>query len=184
MSALVISAYAFAGTTDPNPISKSQVALYQVNNVMKLHFKADEKADLVIRIFDEKGDMLISTKMKNTDGFIQPFNFEELDYGLYTFEITDATGTLVETVNYQPIKKKTVKSSIVQMDNQNKVKLYVVLNNDNPAKVEIYDTKSNLLYKEKISESFSRTFDLSNVSGDVYFYISDKNGSQYHEINK
>ncbi len=176
LTALVMSVTVMANTNiEPFPASKATVALVQSQDLLKLYFQSPDESKIKIKIYNEEGDMIASQSIAKTNGFILPFNFEKLDYGMYTFEITDANGTLVESVNYQPIIKEGVKASLYKVDKSGRVRLSVVLNNDDAAVVKIFDAYSNLLHQETASKAFSRVYDLSKLSDGAYFRISDNN---------
>ena len=173
LTALVMSVTVTANTNTPFPASKAKVAFVQSENLMKMYFESPDESKIKIVIYNEKGDQIGTKKVGKTSGFILPFNFENMDYGMYTFEISDENGTLVESVNYQPKLKKGVKASLYKINNIDKVRLSVLVGEDSPATIEIYDKDSRLIHKESAKEAFTRVYDLSKIKGDVYFTISD-----------
>lgn len=182
---MALSVSTFAGNpTEPAPVTKSQVALYQVENMVKLICQPDEITSITVKIYDENGQRLITRQYRKTEGFLQPFNMEELDYGRYTFEITDENGTLVEIVDYKPVVVKSVAASMYKVKDYEKVRLSVVLNEDNPAEISIFDANNNLVHSEKATESFSRVYDVANIENGFYISVSDKNGIKYLSLQK
>ena len=184
LSALVLSAAAFANS--PVPVSNldpDKVAIVKGGDSMKLVYTKEDQSQVMIKLLDQKGKEILSKKVKSEEGFIQPFNFKNLDEGTYTFEITDDDGTVKEEVNYtRYIARKNAISSVYQITGTSKYK--VSLESDgNPVMVEIKDSKGNVVHKEKIDaeSSFSRTYDLSAISAqDLQFEITSGKQTDYH----
>ena len=70
------------------------------STLFKLYYKAEKIGSVKISITDDKNNTIFNEVLTNTDGFVRPYNFEELQEGEYTIRIEDENGKTVEKVNY------------------------------------------------------------------------------------
>ena len=95
--ALVVSVSAFAG----EPVNSRLVVLNQKYGLFRVIYEGAKAGKVSMQITDEAGNKLFAETMNSISGFTRPVNFDGLAHGVYTIEITDASGILVEKVNYQ-----------------------------------------------------------------------------------
>ena len=187
LSALVITVGSFASNGDKKveikDESQAKVAIMQGRDVMKLVYLSDSEDKVNVSLYTAKGQKLLSTNIKNTDGFIKPFNFTQLEEGEYTFEITDNSGTIVENVTYD--RSEISLSTVYNIKDSQKYKLNVLAEGSD-VKVTILDVNRNIVHEESMegAESFSRTYDLSEVGEEGYiFKVETGNHTDIHLYN-
>jgi len=118
-----------------------------------------------IKIFDEAGHLLMTDHVRNENGFSKPYNFADAGLGKYTFEITDHKGKVYKEFNYTVRNIDKGHVALLPISGSQKYKLVVSQTNGATILVNVYDQKSNLIFKERIRrpEGFSKTYDLSNL---------------------
>ena len=182
-TALTLSVSAWAGTSLPLVETESQFAVVTSKEKVKLFYKGSEISNVSINLYNQKGDKLISYTVRKTDGFILPFGFENLEKGTYTIELTDNSGTRIETFDYNYEVASTLKSSIYKVKGGDKYSLQVVNEGVKPAEVYVYDNDRQLLHKFSSEFSFTRILDLSEIKGNVMIKVTNGEFSSYHNLN-
>lgn len=175
-SALLVTVGTFASNGDKKvkekEESQTRVAIMQGREIMKLVYLNEAEDKVKVSIYDVEGKRLASKSIKSEDGFIQPFNFTQLEEGDYTFEITDNAGTIVENISFDRSEVKM--SSVYKIKGSNKYRLNV-LSEGLDVSVKILDEDLNVIHTEKFvdAESFSRIYELpEGTKAGYYFSIS------------
>jgi len=182
MMVFAISSFAFAANSSLPVKAESQVALVKSYNKIKLYYVSDESGTVKVRIIDQKGILLGEFKVFKTEGFYRSINMSGLKSGIYTFEIEDANGTIIEKVNYNKEELIPLKTSIYKLKDQGKYSLQVVNKTGTPVEVKIYDMNGTVLFVEKHDKSFTRKYDLSQLDGEATFSVKSDIYSAYHVV--
>jgi len=111
-------------------------------------------------------------------------NVAGLKNGVYTFEIEDANGTIIEKVDYNREELSKLKTSFFKLRDQEKYKLLVESRTGVPVKVKVFDKNGNLLHEDSQIESFSRAYDLSKVEGEITFLVSSNVYTKVHTVKR
>ena len=78
------------------------------SEVFKVIYRGESASKVKLNVLNASSDIVFTETFNNMDGFIRPLNFSGLQFGEYTIEVTDAQGTRVERINYQPAKAERV----------------------------------------------------------------------------
>ena len=174
---LTVASMTYANSGD-NP--STNMAVLKNGTSVKLLYKGAEQNDVKILIFNENDRVVFSEKIKNTDGFVRPYNFSKLPEGNYRIQIIDNAGSKTEQVAYngenQINRNKlihvarisgTAGKFVLSVPNQQKETLTVTIYGDN-----------NVLYSENeiVTGDFARIYNLKNYSGQVTFKVTDSKG--------
>ena len=187
LMAMVFSFAAMAGVEngpEKGNASDAKVAVMKGRKLMKLVYVNDHQSKVKIAIINERGKRINSKTLRNTSGFILPFNFSELNNGKYIIEITDDEGTIIQEIDYtwMPPKKSELKTSIYEIGDSERYNLAVVSENDKPLTVEILNNQQDLIFKERIKDynAFSRIYNVSKAwNGPFTFRVSNGEMSKY-----
>ncbi|MDH5400237.1 MAG: hypothetical protein OEX02_18940 [Cyclobacteriaceae bacterium] len=189
---MAISLVAFAGKgNDPgkNTDSNAKFAVVdQGKSMVKFCYTNDLQSKVKFTLLDEKGHTLLIRIVKNTEGFMQNFNFGALPDGKYVLKIIDDQGTIIQEVNHKRITpvKADVLTTLLNDGSPDRYRLSVYSQNDNPISIGIYNRLNKLVYEDKVSSTnaFGRVYDLSQVlTGPFSFRISNGETTKFITIN-
>jgi hypothetical protein len=154
IAALVVVSATVSAFAKEEP-TKAGLAIVSVkgSETFKVIYKTENTGSTKVNIYNAEAKVIFSKVVSNAGGFILPLNFNGLTAGEYTIELTDATGTKVEKVNFQP----SAKSSVT---------------------VTIYDNFDNVVYNEtkKLDGDFAQVYALKGKVTSYTFEISDASG--------
>ncbi len=99
---VLVSSLTFAGRRDESPKSVTGMAVIKSNTAsFKLIYKAEAASDVRVKIFDSRDVLVFSETIRKSDGFIRPYNFENLPEGTYSIRIDNGSNWMTETVTYR-----------------------------------------------------------------------------------
>lgn len=174
---LIAGSVTFANAFD-NPMATS--AVFKKGSTVKLLYKGIEQTDVKILIFNDQNEMVFVEKIKNTQGFLRPYNFSNLPQGNYTIELIDDSGRQIQRVNY--IKERTKRSKLAYVahvaGSPDKFVLSVPNEGSNSLTVTIYNEDDQVLFAETQStnEDFAKIYRLKDYFGTVKFVVTDDKG--------
>lgn len=177
----VVSSMAYdakARRDEPSNTGMSVVAGKQAG-VFKVIYKGNKPGKVKLSIVDASGSLVHSESFKDTDGFIRPYNFNDLAEGEYSIIVADENGKLKETVMYSKGATLKMKATVVQLADVKNKYLVLVPKSVERLTVKIFDENGNILHTDAIvaNGEVARKYDLSNVnSSNFTFEISDKQG--------
>ena len=138
------------------------------SEIVKIFFKTEDMVDISIKLKSQRGKTLFSEKMY-ADGFMKPYNLENLPNGNYYFEI----GYGEELVE-KPILLGTPKLAKVKKEKKPKAKeeekVLIAQNNSSNIKISLID--------EGI-EAISIFFYLEGTDEFEYFYWEPSGNNEY-----
>ncbi|MTI23247.1 hypothetical protein E1176_19620 [Fulvivirga sp. RKSG066] len=187
---LLVVATAYATEKDKSNSKSTKKTVAVINNSpekFKLVYLQKEEGVVKISLKNEYGQTVHNSTVKNKEGFAQPYDLKELPAGEYTFEVTSPDGTeIAEKVMLEkPARESKLNfaADVLNVNDGKKFRLAVV-NKDKralPTYIKLYDAKDNLIHEEKIENlyGFRKTFDLSELNGDVFrFTVSNNTGTK------
>jgi hypothetical protein len=178
LAGVLVSSLAFASGPDDGPKTSSGMAVVRKSETSyKLIYKSELASDVKVKIFNEKNDLVFAETIKNSDGFIRPYNFAKLGEGEYTIKIDNGSNWLTEKVQYLSGKHDLVAhltkleegKFLLSVPGYGEDKLNITVLNDQGETINRYDCK--------VSGDFAEVFDVSRVSGPVSFEITNKQGA-------
>ena len=63
-------------------------------------YKAAEKSNVKLSILDNKGVLIFQETMRQTDGFVRPYNFVNIGEGEYVIELESGNSKRAEKIIY------------------------------------------------------------------------------------
>jgi hypothetical protein len=154
----------FANGTD-EPIAPSSVAVTNSSgsSLFKVYYSAYTEDDVTVSIFNQSGKLVFTEKLRNTDGFIRPYNFERLDEGDYTIEVENEEGKHVERVHYSAGKIEKL-INIVKLADEGKYLLTVASKGADNVTINIYNDQNELIHSQErfVEKEFAEVINLKN----------------------
>ncbi len=154
----------FANGTD-EPIAPSSVAVTNSSgsSLFKVYYSAYIEDDVTVSIFNQSGKLVFIEKLRNTDGFIRPYNFERLDEGDYTIEVENEDSKHVEKVHYSAGKIEKM-INIVKLADEGKYLLTVASKGADNVTINIYDDHNELIHSQErfVEREFAEVINLKN----------------------
>jgi hypothetical protein len=178
IAAFMVFVASVAAVGKDEPRAGMAVVAVKGSEVFKVIYRGESASKVKLNVFNESSDIVFTETFNNMDGFIRPLNFSGLQFGEYTIEVTDAQGTRVERINFQPVKAERAVHVSKLVNEEGSFLLSVAKNSGESITVKIFDNASNLLYSGSRSDSgdFAQVFKLKDVYGGVTFEISDNAG--------
>jgi len=161
------------------PESPVGVSVVQMGPLVKLFYRGEESGTVKVTIYNEKGRVVYSETMLDTEDFMRPYNFSALPSGVYTIELVDAHGTNVRKVEHALPDRKIVARVTRLSEGNHKYMLSVPENGSNKLTVRIYDDYNRLLYEgtEQLEGDFAKVYNLGAFKGRYIFELVDDAGN-------
>ncbi len=168
----------FANGTDEPTASTTSVAVTNLSgsSLFKLYYTAYKAGDVRVSILDHSGKLMFTERLRKTDGFIRPYNFERLAAGDYTIQIENADEKRIEKVHYDAGKiEKQI--NIVKLPEEGKYLLSVASESADHVNVNIYNVKDELIHSQIsfVNKQFAEVINLKSIKA-FTIEISDSNG--------
>ncbi|MGC3944481.1 MAG: hypothetical protein QM762_08185 [Chryseolinea sp.] len=174
-AALLVTFGAFAGN---KPTAAAGVAVVSNGTTLKLYYKAASESNVKISISNEEGQIVYTEKLKNTDGFVRPYNLASAPSGEYTIEVTDEYSTHTEKVTIGQQHKPELASLLRVTGEDGKYLLAIPSKEAKGISIRIL-ADDKVIYDEvmEISSDFAKIYNLKKVKGEVTFEIKDQKGN-------
>jgi hypothetical protein len=162
-----------------DPVSPKMVVLNQKDGgIFKVIYAGIQTGKISLTIYDEANTLVFAETVSGVDGFIRPVNFSGMNEGTYTIEVADASGKLVQKVDY---KKETINENLIRvakMGTDNKY-LLAIANTNEVINVRIFDGANNLVHNQSVTVdgSFGLVYNLKNVVGAPTFEVTNQAGA-------
>jgi hypothetical protein len=180
IAALIVMAGAVTAVGKDEP-SNAGLAVVPVkgSEVFKVIYKGESASRVKLNVYNSSSQVIFSETVKSTGGFIRPLNFSGLNFGEYTIELTDASGTKTEKVNFQPAKSESLVHVSKLADGNGKFLLSVANNETDALTVRIFDEANNMIFSDTQADAgdFAKLYNIKNVVGAVTFEVSDNSGT-------
>ncbi|BDC97823.1 hypothetical protein [Persicobacter psychrovividus] len=102
---ILVSSFAFAGTND-NESAKGKSFFRVIGNsnaqVYKVLYMANKDSKVVVSLYNEAGNLVAKSAIKDKNEFMKPFRFEEMPAGTYTVVVRDGFGVTRKTFEHTP----------------------------------------------------------------------------------
>jgi hypothetical protein len=159
------------------PTSGMAVLSSKGSKVVRVIYKAENAGRIKLSIINSASKVVFSESRNTTAGFILPLNFTGLQYGEYTIQITDASGTKSEKFVYAPASSNAVHVS--QLNAEGKFLLSVANVDSDDITVRVFDSVNNLVHvaTQAISGDFAQVYVIKNYDGACRFEVSSKRGN-------
>ena len=169
----------FANETDePIAPNSSSVAVTNLSgsSLFKLYYTAYTAGDVRVKILNHSGRVVFTEKFKKTDGFIRPYNFEDMAAGDYTIQIENTGGKHIEKVHYSAGKIEKL-INIVKLAEEGKYLLSVSSKGADHVNVNIYNEHNELIHSESryINKEFAEVINLKGIN-DFTIEVTDSKG--------
>ncbi len=171
---LVIGSARAIDPTGPNVVVINQ----KESGIFKVIYEGIKTGKVNLRVSNQAGVVVFNETLTGVDGFIRPLNFKGMAVGEYTIEVADASGKLIQTVNYE-INQPVSLVHVAKIAGANRYLFAVAKGVDQKINVRIFDGFSNLVHDENlvINGNYGLVYDLKNVQGVPTFEVTDKAGN-------
>ncbi|GHM99260.1 hypothetical protein WSM22_07500 [Cytophagales bacterium WSM2-2] len=166
------------GADKPVPASSSVVVTNSNgSSLFKLYYRSVKPQKVKVSLLDETGTAIYSETLKSNNGFVRPYNLENMAKGEYTIQVEDENGKTVEKVNYSVGKvEKWIK--VTKVTNElNKFVLTIASDKKTDVTIKIFDSESNEVYSgtEEVNGTFAKVYTLNNLDS-FSFEVTDGKG--------
>ena len=175
----LISSVAFAGDGESGTLV---VIGQKESGIFKVIYEGEKKANVRMNIVDNEGNVILTKSIKRVDGFILPVNFSGMQFGEYTVEVVNGSGTLTRSLVYAKAEEPEVSSiqqvHLSKLPEEGKYLLSVVKTGDEQVSISIIDAVGNQVYSEKhkAEGDFARLYNVKEVEGTPTFKVSNNAG--------
>lgn len=177
LAGMMVLASIFSFAIEP---SNSQLVIVnqKETGMFKVIYQGTSEQNVVMKIYNQSGEVVFTETIKSVKGFIRPVNFTGMDAGEYSIEIADLNGKQLQKVAYNTTSK--VKSvHVSKVSEEGKYLLAVASNGSEQINVRIFDGDNNLVHNENmtINGNFGLVYNLKQVIGVPTFEITDNTGN-------
>ncbi len=166
-------------TFGKDPVAPRLVVVNQkATGTFKVIYEGEKKGSVKMNILDAKGTLVFTETLKSIEGFIRPVNFSNMTPGEYTIEVIDASGKLIQQVNYAT--DATISNiHVAKIAEEGKYLLAVANQGTEEINVKIFDGSNNLVHNEsmQVTGSLGLVYNLKKVAGNPTFEVTDKAGA-------
>jgi hypothetical protein len=177
---ILVSSLTFARTGDEGTKSASRFAVVKKDvSSYKFIYKSAETSDVTITILNNNKEIMFKETIKNSNGFLRPYNLESLPAGQYTFKIENGLMSQTETIDLRAqVDSDAFKMASVIKIEEGRYLLALAGKGAEQIGIKIYNEKGETLYDESeiTKGAFARVYSLVNLSGPISFEITDSKG--------
>ncbi len=163
--------------------SMSEAVAIQQGELVKVIYENEKPCEVKITIADDQGQVLFSEKIKGMSKFIRPYNFSQLDEGIYQVIIDDETGEQIKEVDYHEPQYHDLVVHVTDLTEDNKIKRFMVAVPNQGVEeitITIFDKQNHLLHSETrhISGDYAGLYKVINQPEGVIFRIVNGEGKE------
>lgn len=177
LAGVLVSSLAFAGGRDESPKTSSGMAVVKRGiSSYKLIYKSELASDVKVKIFNAKNDLVFSETIRNSNGFIRPYDFGKLGEGEYTIRLDNGSNWLMETVKYVAGQPELL-AHLTKL-NDGRILLSVPGYGEDRLSINVLNSLGETIhhYENKVSGDFAEVFNVSLVEGPVSIEVSNQRG--------
>ncbi len=177
MAVLCCTTLAFAnGTEEPTAVSSVAVTRAKGSKLFKLFYKSNRTGNVAVTIANQEGKTVFQETLRQTDGFIRPYNFSELGYGWYTIAIEDQAGKQVQSIHHT-MDRVEKHIHIMKLEEEGKYMLTVAAKGSDAIGVRILDANNAVLHDKQynVKGEFARVFNLQQIKN-FKIEVTDESG--------
>jgi hypothetical protein len=174
MAGVLVSTFVWAN----GPKSESGMAVVKSNaSSYKLIYKAELASNVRVEIINSANKLVFSETIRNSDGFVRPYNFGSLPEGEYTIRLDNGSNWLTEKVNYRQGEVQKLAHLVTLKDGR--YLLTVPGTGEDQLSIRIFGENGQTLYTatDKVNGNFGRLFNLQQVDGAVSIEVSGSSGA-------
>lgn len=176
---IMISSVVLAGGIE-NPSTKTSenTAFVETLTGVKVYYKSDKVTKVKVTIYDEQNKEVFSEEVKSRNGFIRPYNLDNLKEGDYRVVLEDENGTSEKIVSNVREQAVVLASVVNARKNHGKCLVTLFTKGEADVSVKLLDADRNEIASEsyRISGQSSKLFNLADVKGAVFVEVSDSKG--------
>ena len=180
--AVIFSVMAFANVTDEGTSSASGFTVVNLNHssIFKVIYKAAEKSNVKLSILDNKGVLIFQETMRQTDGFVRPYNFANIGAGEYVIELESGNSKRAEKIIYSTGKIERT-GKVVNINKlagqENKYVVALSMPAQDIVTINIFDEAHELIHSEthRVYGEFGQVYNLKKLKS-FTIEISDSSG--------
>ena len=180
--AVLFSMMAFANVTDEGTSSASGFTVVNLNHssIFKVIYKAAEKSNVKLSILDNKGVLIFQETMRQTDGFVRPYNFVNIGAGEYVIELESGNSKRAEKIIYSTGKIERT-GKVVNINKlagqENKYVVALSMPAQDIVTINIFDEAHELIHSEthRVHGEFGQVYNLKKLKS-FTIEISDSSG--------
>lgn len=178
ITGVLVSTLVFASGRDESPKETSGMAVVKKGSTsFKLIYKSELASDVDVKIFNASNNLVFAETIKNSTGFIRPYDFGKLDEGGYTIKVDNGSGEMMKNVQYQTDKARLV-AQVIRISDK-KMLLTVPGCCEDNLTIRILNQEGETIFRRcdnKVSGDFAEVFDVSHLKGLVSFEITNRRG--------
>lgn len=169
----LVATTAFAQT---NP-KVAVISQKQAGN-FKVIYEGASQGKVKLNIRNSSGETVFTETISGLAGFSRPVNFTGLEFGKYTIEVADGTGTATQVVNYE-LTSIAKNVHVAKMNAENKYLLAIANPGSEQINVKIFDGANNLVHNKSVTVngSLALVYNLKEVEGTPTFQVTDNSGA-------
>lgn len=162
----------------------SEAVALQRGKLVKVFYQNEKPCEVKITIADDQGQVIYSEKIKGKSKFVRPYNFSQLDEGMYQVTIDDETGEQVKQVAYHEPQEDDLLvhiTDLTEAQEKNKRYLLAVPNQgEEELTISILDTENHLLHQEirHVTGDYAGLYRVINQPNGVIFRIVTSEGKE------
>lgn len=175
--ALLVTSVVFANdNVDPGAAKKMTVV--RDGSVFKVIYRGIKAGTVKVTIFNSTGIPVFKESIKKLDGFVRPYNFDNLQQGDYTIELEDEGGKIAEKLNYRNAESQKHVTFLRLAEAERKYVLLIANKGNDKISIKIFDKDNQLVYttSQAISGDYAQMFDLKKLGNSLTLEVSDRNG--------
>jgi len=83
------------------PGNPKMAVVSQKSGIYKVIYEGENVGKVSMRIFNIYGQEVFADVVTSVKGFIRPVNFNGMEHGVYTIEVTNRNGKQIHKINYR-----------------------------------------------------------------------------------
>lgn len=153
--------------------------VYDSTSTFKVYYTGKTPSKVKITIYNNEGSKVFSETIFNKDGFVRPYNMNDMESGTYTFEINDGNGIETYEFDYNFPKTEVALGMNVQKLTDNRYLFMLGTTEKANVVIKIANDKGDDVYdsKEYVKSQFAQVFNFKNVDSSKYTFSVYQNGS-------
>jgi hypothetical protein len=138
----------------------------------KVYYTNQDAQRVKVTIYNESGKKVFGEIIKNSNGFVRPYNMSELPAGNYTIEVADNQEVKSFEFAYNMQSDNNLTAFVNQYTN-NKFLLGLGNGSNDAVTIKILNHKSEVVYtaEEVVANQFAQLFNIETVNGTITFQV-------------
>jgi hypothetical protein len=166
----------FAFGTDESSSSSVEVTNCSGSSLYKVYYSSQTPSDVKVTILDNSGKILFTERIRKTDGFIRPYNFQGMKEGEYFISVESIRNSYSKKVTYNGGRIDKV-INLVKISDEGKFLLSARSKGQDKISVNVYNQLNELVFSKEsvIAGEFAQVYNLKNKKG-FTIEITDSKG--------